>query len=204
MQVRDDIKEAKIEHITAVLTGNGRKEFRILRPFGERHDGKDKILFFPVRSQPFKGSGLKALKAIKPYLWIYKIEKFLFIVDKEAIKEEALTEIGNILTENGITVLDIRPFLVEGEDSLFVTCSIGSHEVIINIAINGRVKKVEENIIKLIELEYDRQISPNEIKRTLKELGITLEILLRRARKKNIELSFPSLNLTLTHIEEYT
>ena len=202
MQVQDELKETNIEHITAVLTGNGRKEFRILRAFDEKYNGTEKILFFPVRSQPYRGNGLQALRAVKTYQNIYGVTKYLFIVDKEAIEKDASIEVRSILTSEGVTVLDIRHLHIEDEEALLVISSIGSHEVVINIAINGREKKVEENIANLIELEYDMQVSPNETKRTLHSLGIKLEIFLRRANKKNISLAFPSLNVALMHIEE--
>ena len=202
MQVRDDLKETKIEHITAVLTGDGRKEFRILRALGEKYDGKEKILFFPALARLFHGNGLQALRAVRTYLDVYGVTKILFIADRDAIEEELLTEVRNILTSCGISVLDMKAFCVVEEDAMLITSSIGSREVIIHIAINGREKEVEENIAKLIELEYSEKIEPSEIKRTLSSLGLTLEILLRSAKKKNIALAFPSLDIVLRHIEK--
>jgi len=85
MKVVKEIKNTK-KPIIMVITGNGRAEFRRLKPIAKRYN-EEKTLWFPLTPMPTKKTGISVLEALKLYPTKYKLTSFLFVVDKEHLKE---------------------------------------------------------------------------------------------------------------------
>ncbi len=113
LEILDKLEDkSESKKIISVLTSDGKKKFKVLRALSKRYNGKGKILFIPEMSLPTK-KGMIALSAIKTYLSLYyKIQNFLFIVDRDTIKIDLLTDVKRIL-------LNEERKAIKGEESLY-------------------------------------------------------------------------------------
>lgn len=203
MEIVDKLEDKTIsEGLICVLTGDGSTEFRVLRALSERYDGKGIVLFTPGLPFPLR-TGMVALCSIKNYLSLYKVQNILFIIDKDVITNDLLTDVKKVFSTYGIRLFSEKKEIIEGEESLIIKVLVGNHEATIYIAVNGKEKEIEENIAKLIELEYDKTVPPNkqEINKKLECIGVSMTALLKKAEQKNISLAFPSLDLALKEVE---
>lgn len=198
MRFLEELKDVSDEPIIAVLTGNGRTELRLLKYLAEKYNGDEKILFFPrLPIHPRPGSGLSALKAVKTYLK-YKIHSTLFLVDKEHFrKEEVVKKIDTALRGFGIDIQNIELIREEWEIALLVKASVGHREITIYVVILGENECIEEDIVKLVELELGLKIEPSKevIHRILRKQGTSKYTLVKNAQGSNLRKAFPGLNL---------
>lgn len=203
-----EISEASItkESITLVLSGNGKREFRILKGFSKKYDGKSNILFFPESPLPKRKTGVSALDSLVFY--VNRISHFLFISDRdqdfkrgESIKEK----IEKKLQERGINIRRTDQNNRAEEDALLISVIVGSHETMIYTAILGEEKCLEENVTKLIKLEYGVALPPDtgEIDRFLRQKDMDWEDLVVKASKRNLAEAFASLHIAFQNIEKF-
>ena len=196
------LEEIDRKEVTCLLTGNGKSELHIVKAICERHNGKEKTIWFPAfpRELLMPGAGLKALNAVKKLVEL-KIYSFLLLVDREHFRGGFLDEVENYLRSKGI-VINGKPEKIS-EDALKIDCSIGAHKAVIYVVVSGSRKSIEENIALLIELEFSENVKPekNEIKRFLCKHNIrNLEELVSNSKMENIVRAFPGLSLSFKFI----
>ncbi len=191
------IRASKLEAIikAIVITGNGRTEERILKSLAKRLNGEKKALLLP--SILPRKSGVVALEGIAVLLNKgFKHKNFLFIVDKEHIPAEESFE--RTLHKSGFRVKTIKD---EGNREITIKAIRGVCKVKIHVAIMGIKKDVEEDLAKLIELEYGDKIKPckEERRKYLKQRDLSIEEMIEGASIKNLEEAFkPLINMLKT------
>jgi hypothetical protein len=203
MELAEELRKP-VKMVIGVLTGNGKREFKVLRAIAKKYNGSEKVLYFPRRPGYYLGSGLSVLQVVKIYVGKYGIKNFLCLVDKEHFtRTEVEKEIEDKLREFGVEVNHAEQFSVNSESALCVNGHVGAHNFVLWTAIVGKEKCIEENIAKLIEMEFGVKVKPakNGIAKTLKEHNIDIEKLVASASLKNLKLSFPSLDLVLRSLE---
>lgn len=191
-----------------VITGNGRTESRILSPLCEKYNGKAKFLWFPETPirRGLKETGFKAFNAIKICLAKYKLEKFLFLIDREHFKEirkgEEQKEVSGYLEKKLKARIETTRELVP--EKAFITRGyLGSYPFDVCTVIFGVTSNIEEEISELIRLKFKAKVKPDKtvIDRFLKSRGKEIESLVREASKKYLEEALPGLCNALKAIE---
>ncbi len=192
---------------TIALTGDGRREQLLLKGFAERYNGEDFLLQLPTTIAPLghgnkltgRFSGFSVLQTIKTYVTKYKFTQYLLLIDKEHFNDnDLISEIRSNLTgfnQINITALANQAFLVK--------CNIGSHELIIHVVVCGERKCIEENIAKLIRLEFKTNVKPIKpgIERALNQHDSNLYILIKNAKSHNLCQAFTDLTAAFSNIE---
>jgi hypothetical protein len=113
-------------------------------------------------------------------------------------------EIGDRLKEFGITVDNLEKLSINAEEALRVEGKIGIHKFALWIAINGKEKCIEENIAKLLEIEFGENVEPTKeaIRNALRKYNIEdLEQLVNNVSINKIERSFPAIHTVLSRLE---
>lgn len=210
MKLVRDLKEIEPRrpHIV-VLTGNGKTERRrILPALCEKYNGKAKFLWFPEPSKGKKETGLKPLNAIRDYLIQYKLERFLFLIDRKPQFEEIKLgkeqeEVNRYLEKKLKASIETTCELVP-EKAFIARGYVGTHPFDVCTVIFGIASNVEEEISELIRLKFGTQVKPEktEIKQFLKQRRKKLENLIEEASKGYLEKAFPGLCNALERIEE--
>jgi len=95
---------------------------------------------------------------IKIYPGKYGIKSFIFLMDREHYK--SLEKIKEYLRTNlHVRIEDVKEL---GKSAFIITCGFAHHEITIYTAILGKVKCIEEEIAKLIELELNIKCKPEK------------------------------------------
>lgn len=209
MKLVRDIKEIEGRRPDVlIITGNGKTERRrILPPLCKKYNGKAKFLWFPEPPKGKKETGLKPLNAIRDHLIKYKLERFLFLIDREHFKgikqgeeQKALSEyLGKELKvriETTSELLSEKAFISRGY--------LGAYPFDVCIVIFGVTSNIEEEISELIRLKFKVRVKPDkaEIRRFLKGRGKEFESLIGVTPKKHLEEAFPGLCNALKRIDE--
>ncbi|MEM2994464.1 MAG: hypothetical protein QXI91_00395 [Candidatus Bathyarchaeia archaeon] len=206
MELVEEIrKPAKM--VIGVLTGNGKREFKVLRAVAKKYDGTKKILYFPRLPGYRFGSGLSVLQIVKIYVSKYNIRSFLCLIDKEHFTQaEVEMEVKEKLRKFGVEVNQVQKFPVNSENTLCINGTVGNRSFILWIAITGKEKCIEENIAKLIEVKFGVKIEPtkNGVAEALKKRDVDEEQLITKTNKRNLKASFPALDFVLSHLESTT
>ena len=210
MKLVEELRDLKSNNL--IITGDGSNEFHIMKELCKKYNGHNKLLWFP-RTPLLIKKGLCALDTIKIYLnnQIFGINSIIYLVDGEYIKEDAIIEIQDHLNSIGVNIIDIAPI----NEAFIIRCSSGNYEIILYCIVSGTETCIEEEIVKLIDLEYGVKINlsgdrdsgwktriKKEIRLTLKGKNKNLEELIRNAEKSKIERSFPNICAILRKIEE--
>lgn len=208
MRLVEDLGKLKPQY--RIITGDGRTEVRIFRTLPEKYNGDNLILFFPFPSRSRK-TGLSALnilkdsKNIRPYSIIY-------IVDGDTFEDKAPnTKIQEYLKSIGINILSINSI----QDAFLIECKSDNQKLKLYCIISGPQTFIEEEIVKLIELKLGKKIDlsgirdsnwkkrvKREVKQTLREKKIKLEVLIKNTGISKLEASFPNICVVLKKIEE--
>lgn len=203
MELTEELrKPAKI--VVGVLTGNGKREFKVLRIIAKKYNGQRRILYFPKRPGYRFGGGLSVLQVVKIYASKYNIKNFLCLIDREHFAEaDVKKEIEKTLREFGVNVNQVQKIPINNEDALLIEGAVGIHNFILWTAITGKEKCIEEDIAKLIEIERGLKVEPtkNGVTQAFKEHNIDIEQLMASASLKNLKTSFPALSLVLSRLE---
>jgi len=88
--------------------------------------------------------------------------------------------------------------------SLCISCKVGPYDVVVYMAILGKIKSSEEELAELIGLELGLEVEANKgrIKEVLRSRNMREEDLIAKAKDKNLREAFPSLSSALTGIRE--
>lgn len=205
------VKESKgISPEWVIISGDGCRDFNVLKRISQEFDGETRVLWFPKKSIT-RRSGLSALDSIKTLASKYGLESVIYIVDGEHINGEPVSEIQEYLQSIAIQSDAFQPI----QNAHLVNCSFGSHHIILYCIIAGPETFIEEGIVHLIELilrvsidlsgertaEW-REVKKSEINRTLRDRGLNIKKLLQRAGRNQLMQAFPSIYAVLRHIEE--
>lgn len=214
MRVVADRGEVDDDRIVAlVITGDGKTEYRRLKPLAPRFEG-DEVLWFPQRPERYlstvgrrrsastaEKAGLDALDALELYKSKYGVISYLFLVDGEhvdGVAAEALrTKLRDASTDEECGVTQM-------EDGAFrCSCRVGSRELSVHAVIFGeQFGFIEDCLAKLLELEWGNSIEATgkeEFKTRVNEAvaGGTYQDLVEDARMENVRRAFPSLSPVL-------
>jgi hypothetical protein len=199
--------------VTLVTTGDGTSEFRRLAAFSKSYDGKkvfwfpEQLKYLPIRrrskAKTNKKSGLGPLRILNLYPGKYALFKYLFIIDREYFGTDPIKDLLSELEGLGITV-NSHERLNTG--SFYVSCKSGAHELVVYLAISGKIKCIEEDFAELIKLEYPEEPIVDSTKRGIgkifREKGLKDTQLIKNAKKTNLRKAFPNLNSALMKIKE--
>jgi hypothetical protein len=211
MRPVSDLKEIDIEFITVALTGDGHWEHEILRALAERYNGNENVLLIPIpvallgrgNRRAGRFSGLSALQAIKTYVGKYRIERYLFVVDIEHINEteEIGAELETNMRELGFSLPHIEPL---GSRAFLMRCRVGSHDIAVHTVISGEEKCIEENIARLVKLEWNIDVAPSKwaIRSVLRQREESLLSFLKSAASTNLGQAFPDLTAAFENMEK--
>jgi len=88
--------------------------------------------------------------------------------------------------------------------ALRISCKVGPYDVVVYMAILGKIKSSEEELAELIGLELGLEVEANKgrIKEVLRSRNMREEDLIAKAKDKNLREAFPSLSSALTRIRE--
>jgi len=211
MRPVNDLKEVDIESMTVALTGDGHWEHEILKALAERYNGNENVLLIPIpvallghgNRRTGRFSGLSALQAIKTYISKYRIKRYLFLVDKEHIRntEDTSTELEASVREMGFSLPHTEPL---AKQAFLVRCKVGSHDIVIHTVISGEEKCIEEDIAKLVNLEWNIDIEPKKwvIRSVLRQRGTNLFSFVRNAASANLTQALSDLAAAFESMEE--
>lgn len=188
-----------------VITGDGRREFRVLSAVGRRYDGV-KTLWFPKKPMKDVQIGLSPLEVLTLYPGKFKIYSFLYLVDREHFvdlspKEKIKEYLKNKLKIEIIEVKEIN------SSALYFSCKVGLHHVKLYVSVFGREKCIEEEIASLIKLTLHLNVEPEKgkIEEILKANNIKEEKdLIEKSSTsiKDLENAFPGLASILEILEK--
>lgn len=207
MKAITDLGNIDVKLVTISLTGDGRREQSLLKAFAERYNGKKFVLQLPVTIAPLghgnkltgRFVGFSVLQTIKTYVSKYKFTRYLLLIDREHFNDKDLiSEIKRNLT--GFTLINITPL---ADQAFLISCNIGSHDLVIHAVVCGEKKCIEENIAKLILLEFRTHVEPikPDIDRVLNQHGSNLYMLIKNAKSNNLCQAFTDLTAAFSNIE---
>ena len=182
-----------------VLTGNGRREFKIAKAIGEKYDGEP--VFFPIGiplgRKTKKFTGLSVLSAVPILHRIYGVNRFLIIIDKEHIPEK----IDSMIKNYGIVPTKIER---KTEQVLFIECMIDGQEILVIIAIGGAKSSLEEDRSRFIFYRFGDSVPPdkNQIKQYYKRRNLNELEEIRRTKREILEKAFPGLTEAFRLLEQ--
>ena len=166
----------------------------------------DKIIVFP-RTPKKRFSGLSALRNIRLFL-DSGFRNLIFIADREHIMRDANAEIKNRLI--GISILDETPL----QEAFLLKCRLGNRDFNLFCNISGLTNCIEEELLKLIELQLNIQIDLPPIRRDgnwRSQLKAEIDKhanrkkikrILNEAGRSKLESAFPNLCAIFSEIEE--
>ena len=196
--------EKPVKLIIGVLTGNGRREHRILKAIAKKYDGSEKLLYFPRRPGYLPGAKLSVLRVVKVYVSRYKINNFLCLIDKEHFTGTDIEkEVEEKIREFGIEVTQIQRFNANTENAIYLNGIVGTRNFTLWMIIAGKEKCMEENLAKLIEIKFGEKIEPTKsnITEALRKHDMDTEKLLASVSIEQLKQSFPALNFVLSRLE---
>jgi hypothetical protein len=204
-----ELGDFDVRRVTISLTGDGRREQSLLRGFAERFNGDEFCLQLPSKGPPHYGSnrqpanlaGFSALQAIRTYASAIKCLRYLFIVDKEYVRD--IRNFPSALKQNFVGFSQVEVTIL-GQQAFLVTSKLGLHDIVVLAVVCGETKCIEENITELILLELGLRVKPRkpDIDSALRQKRISLYELVRNARLENLKCSFPDLTAAFANIEQ--
>ena len=143
--------------------------------------------------------GFSVLRTIKTYVSAYKFTRYLLLIDKEHFNDtDLISEIRTNLT--GFNQINITQL---SDQAFLVSCNIGLHKLTIHVVVCGEKKCIEENIAKLICLEFRTHVKPTKpnIMRALSQQDSNLYLLIKNAKSNNLHQAFMDLTTAFSNIE---
>lgn len=219
MKVVDDLNQEDQSRLEAlIITGNGRSEYRRLKPLTSHYD-EDRVLFLPSRTERHisvigstsgypdtERRGWEALDAISLYKSKYGYTNFLFLVDNEHCsengREELEVKIEELASSDSIDIEELN-------DGAFISeFKIGSRDIQLYTAVVGNEFGFFEDCLgELLELEWGNSIDAedkDEFKSTINQIlsGGSGRSLLDGAGRTNLDQAFPNLSSILQQFED--
>lgn len=217
MKVVEELNEETRERLEAlIITGDGRSEFRRLKPLVDHYD-EDRVLLFPSRPERHlqivgRGSthpdtarrGWDALEAIQLYKSKYNHTRFLFIVDKEHCERYGRAELEEKITD--LATDDETKIEELGNGAYVAEFRIGREIVLYTAVVGDEFGFFEDDLAELIELEWGNEIDEDdkdEFKSTVNQIlsGGSGRSLLENADRENLDRAFESLSVLLQQFE---
>jgi len=187
------VKELLKEPLAYVLTGDGSRDIRTLGEICEKYDHKS-VLILP---QYAPATGLKVTEILATLFdKERKTLRFLVLLDKEHLR--SINDFKKALSERGFAVLGRIKRLCEG--CWKITVEKGGKQGIIILAVQGRVKSIEENYAELIKLLSGENVEANKesIKKWFKDHGVSgYRELIRNAKVEILEKAFTPLTCAI-------
>jgi len=176
------VKREVVVSETAIIAifGDGRLDTKVFELVATRlnHD-THKLVQVLLRG----GKGLKGVVETIAKLLDARVKPrtFIAVLDKEHV--ESVDQLKKVLTrEYGFEIKELK---LVGGNVYKVECSRGPAEVTVYLALLGLSEKgmLEEHIAKLVKAVYNVDVEPRKksLRRWLRESGIELEELIRRA-----------------------
>ena len=208
MRLVDELKDIKPHYI--IITGDGRRELRVVRGLSKVYNGNDIVLYFPFIPLPRK-TGKSALDSVKIIPSNYGINSIIFIVDGDSFVHSANDEILEYIKGIGIEVENLS-FI---QSALKIKCKFGSHNILLYCIVSGPTTFIEEEIVKLLNIKWGAKIDlsgeknsewkkrvKKEVDQTLKHNKKKLDILIKETERKYLEMAFPNLCAVFKEIEK--
>lgn len=179
-------------HAYAII-GDGIRDKRILEAIAEKYD-HGKLLRIP--QTPFRGeTGIKALiRKLIILIEHTRMDKYLALIDREHV--ESADKLCREFRGHGFDIVNVEQLR---RGCLRLSVSRGAKKATIYLAILGRVKAVEENPAKLIKKLYGEHVeaSKEAVDKWLRARGLREDELVRKASRRVLEESFPTLTEAL-------
>ncbi len=211
MRLIRELKEIGGErpNIIIVLTGEGKRERHALTTLCLKYNGQSKFLWFPDVSKGGKQTGEAALNDIDYYARKLKYESFLFLVDREHFYDSVEEQLRKHLENKVKMRVEVTHDLVSGKAFLITGCA-GGRRVQIWAVVQGRIKKIEEEMSDLIWFKFGERVKAEEreirnfVKRRYPNMkgGKYYQTLLEDASKKYLEQGLPGLCTALKRMED--
>ncbi|MFC7203674.1 hypothetical protein ACFQJC_09120 [Haloferax namakaokahaiae] len=211
------VKEHPGDVAAVVLTGDGRAEYRRLRYLAEHYD-ENQHLFFPQRpdrnlsivgrqreTPNNQTRGFDALNALKIFKAKYGLHHFLFLTDREHVKNSPQEDLNNKLEEISTRGEYTTSRLEQAAFSSSV--KVGSKELTVLSAIIGdQFECMEDGLAALLKHQWGNEVtaeSRKELKSNVMQVlsGGTEKTLIEDASRYNLKRSFPNLDCVLTTFE---
>ncbi|KKK97922.1 hypothetical protein LCGC14_2647910 [marine sediment metagenome] len=190
-----------------IINGNGKyPDLLILKRICKLYNGRDKIIIFP-RTPMKRFSGLSALRNIRLFL-DSGYRNLIFIADREHIKRDANAEIKSHLI--GIRILGETPL----QEAFLLKCRLGNRDFNLFCNISGLTNCIEEELLKLVELQLNIQINlppirrdgnwRSQLKAEIDKHANRKQIkrILNQAGRSKLERAFPNLCAIFNQIDE--
>jgi len=196
-------KPRKDQKTIMTLIGDGRSEKNILPSIFERYNGNNILNWCPWLTRTRTDVGFSALRGIKQYPIYRTPNNFLFVVDKEHLEGDSLEEKVGHTFRGPFQIIDINSL---SESAIVVKYILYHREKTAYAVVMGKVKYIEECLSEFFEREMGLNLSPTkDIWVQLKGHGIKskhIKEIILKADMRNLSMSFPNLDLALTHIEQ--
>ncbi len=177
-----------------MLTGDGRWEDRLVEGFCKKFNGGYKGKNIISLRGPIVGriTGIASLSQIKILIDKFGVRDFIWLCDKEHFGRIDGWE-NRIMDE--LKIYGINAVIGESDDEYAkFYLEFGGKRAVIWAALVGIEKKLEENLVKLIKMQYEKKIEPTKdaLRNFLKKRGIDVETLIEESAMDNLRESFPS------------
>lgn len=177
-----------------MLTGDGRWEDRLVEGFCKKFDGGYGGKSVISLRGPIVGriTGIASLSQIKILIGKFGVRDFIWLCDKEHF--ERIDGWENRIMD-ALRVYGINAVIGESYDGYAkFYLEFGGKRAIVWAALVGVERKLEENLVKLIKMQYEKKIEPtkDELRNFLKKHGMDVETLIEKSAMDNLRESFPS------------
>jgi hypothetical protein len=182
-------------------TGDGPTENRILEGFAHQFDGNE------IRIQSFKSplksciTGLASLRIVRIYVGEFHVRQLVWTCDKEHLSSQSglVTQIKSQLASLGMNPTVVR----EWNGAARLRVALGNKEATLWCAVTGRQNCLEENLSDLIDLELGIKTTPDKqgVRSALRNKELSLEELIKHAKRENLKQAIPSLFNVFDNIE---
>jgi len=180
--VRSGVVES--EEVIVAIFGDGRLDMRVFELTAARlnHGAHKSVQMLSSRDKGLEGA-VKTLTSLLIYARV-KPKTFIVVLDGENV--ESVDQLRDVLVRRyGFEIRTMEPVGEEGGNVYKVECTKGPLGVTIYIALLGLSERgmLEEHIAKLVKDVYNVDVEPKKesLRRWLRESGIELEELIRRA-----------------------
>lgn len=187
--------------------GDGPHEVRLCKGLTERFDGnKINVLNFksPLRQSPplHRRTGLASLAIVRAYIDTWHVERLVWSCDKEHLMPPA-TWVEQVISELKGMGMSVSVALT-WNDAARLNVVLGSNNAILWCALTGMQRNLEENLSRLIELEFGQKVAPDKpsLRLFLRSKGLAIDELIRQAKKENLKQAMSSLFSVFGDIEQ--
>jgi hypothetical protein len=181
--------EASGKPLAYVIIGDGYTEVRILEAVGDKLNHSEVLLY--VRWGISIGLSAALDTLAKLFSLDKRVSKYLLIIDREHVKS----------VDDVINGLLARGFTISGEERCYAeACHIftvekGGRRGAVVVSIQGKERRIEENIAELIRMRYNENVSSDKksITEWCKRKGLSIKEVVGHSNYELLEKAFPEL-----------